>query len=509
MNEGHVVSINIAPRGLPMRAVSEVRAVAGKGLEGDRYFDGTGTYSAKVDPAHEVTLIEAEAVEALRRETGLELPMGQTRRNVVTRAVALNHFVGREFTVGELRLRGHRLCEPCGHMERLVGLKGARAGLVHRGGLRCQILTGGILRVGDVIRACEPAAAPAAPPQNTASAPGAAAEAKRPPGPVVLKRFEGPRPDATSVAGMLFCLVPAGKFILGSQNDPLTWEDEGPQQTYDLPYDFWLARYPVSNAQFLEFAKAGGYLEPDFWKEAAASKVWKAGLLKNRVAEEAQVAPADFGEPLNRPDHPVIAPTWYEALAFCRWLNGRLAAESALPDGWEVRLPSECEWEKAARGGLEIPKAPVMAKPAELKRAGRSPLQENPQPKRRFPWGNDPDPARANYLDTGLGATSPVGSFPDGASPYGVEDLSGNVWEWMRNQYETYPYPDTPAGRAKLEALAAPGLRALRGGGFGYHVALVRCSARHTEKALARYRHIGFRVALGPAAVSASDYARG
>jgi MOSC domain-containing protein YiiM len=152
MWSGRVVSIHITPEGgAPTLSVPEVRAVAGKGLEGDRYFSGAGTYSGKAGPFREVTLIEIEAIEGLAREYQVALDPGESRRNVVTRGVPLNHLVDREFRVGEARLRGIRLCEPCGHMEELAGKPGARKGLLHRGGLRAQILDGGTIRVGDPV----------------------------------------------------------------------------------------------------------------------------------------------------------------------------------------------------------------------------------------------------------------------------------------------------------------------------------------------------------------------
>jgi MOSC domain-containing protein YiiM len=134
-----------------MVPVREVRAVAGKGLEGDRYFNHTGTYSKKLGSDREVTLIEIEAIEALKRDHRIELESGASRRNIVTRGVPLNHLVGQEFQVGEVTLRGIRLCEPCAHLERL-SQKGVLRGLIHRGGLRAQILTGGTIRVGNPVQ---------------------------------------------------------------------------------------------------------------------------------------------------------------------------------------------------------------------------------------------------------------------------------------------------------------------------------------------------------------------
>jgi len=138
----------------PMRSVDEVSAVAGKGLDGDRYFDRDGTWSDRPGTGREVTLIESEAVEAAGREYGFDLGPGDARRNIVTAGVALNHLVGRDFMVGEVRLRGMRLCEPCAHLSELTGVPLITA-LIHRGGLRAEIVDGGAIRVGDQIRPAE------------------------------------------------------------------------------------------------------------------------------------------------------------------------------------------------------------------------------------------------------------------------------------------------------------------------------------------------------------------
>ncbi len=151
MWQGAVVSIYIAPaaRGL-MVSVAEVKAVPGKGLEGDRYHAQMGTYSDPPGPDHEVTLIEIEAIEAMARDSQIALDPGESRRNIVTQGVPLNHLVGREFRAGEVTLRGIRLCEPCSHLERL-SVHGVLRGLIHRGGLRAQILTEGTIRIGDTV----------------------------------------------------------------------------------------------------------------------------------------------------------------------------------------------------------------------------------------------------------------------------------------------------------------------------------------------------------------------
>ena len=161
MWQGHVVSLHIAPEAsAKMETVTEVRAVPGRGLEGDRYFKGTGFYSPR--PSHggrEVTLIEIESVEALDGGVlsatgdtgGIKLAAADTRRNIATSGVPLNHLVDKEFWVGSVLMRGTRLCEPCKHLDELTR-SGVMGGLIHRGGLRAQILTGGVIRPGDIVQ---------------------------------------------------------------------------------------------------------------------------------------------------------------------------------------------------------------------------------------------------------------------------------------------------------------------------------------------------------------------
>src|SRR3990172_12809965 len=132
-SNGSAHSIHVPPvASEPTGAVEEVRAVAGKGLEGDRYFHGKGSWSSTPGTGRQVTLIELETIEALERDYKMKIEPGQARRNVVTHGVALNHLVGREFSVGEVRLRGMRLNEPCNHLASLTDEK-VKQGLVHRG----------------------------------------------------------------------------------------------------------------------------------------------------------------------------------------------------------------------------------------------------------------------------------------------------------------------------------------------------------------------------------------
>ncbi len=151
MIHGQLIGIFIAPRkGHDLQPLDKVEAVTGRGLVGDRYFLKEGTYSAKDGPDREVTLIELEALEGLAREYEITLSPAQSRRNLLTRGVPLNHLVGKTFKIGNVVLHGIRLCEPCGHLEKLT-CKGVEKGLIHRGGLRVQVISGGVLEIGAMI----------------------------------------------------------------------------------------------------------------------------------------------------------------------------------------------------------------------------------------------------------------------------------------------------------------------------------------------------------------------
>ncbi len=151
MELGRVEGIYIAEDAAkPVLSLKEVHAIAGRGLEGDRYFTQSGTYSNDPRPGRQITLIEIEAIESLKRDYGIIVKSGEARRNIVTRGVALNYLVGLDFKVGEVNLRGIRLCEPCSHLEQLTR-KGIQGALVHRGGLRADILRSGIIRLSDPV----------------------------------------------------------------------------------------------------------------------------------------------------------------------------------------------------------------------------------------------------------------------------------------------------------------------------------------------------------------------
>ena len=156
MWRGTVISIHIASTvGAPMQPVQSVHAVAGNGLEGDRYFKGEGFYSWFRGPLREISLIEAEVLERLEHDHHLVLAPGETRRNIVTQGVPLGHLIGRAFRVGAVVLQGVELSEPCVHLVELTGKQALLSSLIHRGGLHAQIITDGVIHLHDSIEPVE------------------------------------------------------------------------------------------------------------------------------------------------------------------------------------------------------------------------------------------------------------------------------------------------------------------------------------------------------------------
>jgi formylglycine-generating enzyme required for sulfatase activity len=313
-----------------------------------------------------------------------------------------------------------------------------------------------------------------------------------------LARLDDPRESVTKIEKMEFCFIPPGPFWMG--------EGEDEHLNESLDYHYWVARYPVTNAQFLAFVKAGGYHDQRYWKEAQKAEVWDVSRqqVKGRTDEEFRGGPYNFGEPFTLPNHPVVGITWYEALAFARWLTEQL--QRVIPEGYEVRLASEAEWEKGARGGEQIPSEPIISH-GNLQ-PNSPPLTENPQPKRLYPWlGDTPDPNCANYYDAHIGTTSAVGCFLGGTSPYGIQDLAGNVWEWTRSLWGKdwekpdfiYPYhPKDPKNRCEDSSAGRDILRVLRGGSFDYSGKNLRCANRYRYDPDDRFRIIGFRIVVSP-----------
>ena len=153
MFSGRLVGIYTATEAAkPLEANTSVRAIEGVGLEGDRYATEVGTYSNRPGPHRQVTFVEREVVALVNDEDGIELGEHESRRNLVTEGVPLHHLIGRTFRVGDVVFRGIKSCPPCAHLERLTR-PGVRAALENRGGLRAEIVTGGVLRIGDEITA--------------------------------------------------------------------------------------------------------------------------------------------------------------------------------------------------------------------------------------------------------------------------------------------------------------------------------------------------------------------
>ena len=283
----------------------------------------------------------------------------------------------------------------------------------------------------------------------------------------ILSKLGDPRQDVLLPEEILFCQVPAGEFRMG---------DKGKEFLLDLP-EFFISRYPITNAQYKTFMDEGGYSQREYWKEAEQEKYWKEGTFKGKYDKNARIAPVSYGEPFNLSNHPVVGISWYEALAFVRWMDASLqrvgqlklwkAKKSlALPKGYHIALPSEAEWEKAARG----------------------------TDGREYPWKGKFDSNKANTGETGINSTSAVGCFPQGESPFGLQELSGNVWEWTRSVYKEYPY-DAGDGR---EDLNSSDDRVLRGGAFYNYRLDVRCAYRYGNLPNDGDDDLGFRVIVSP-----------
>ncbi|MEM6648532.1 MAG: SUMF1/EgtB/PvdO family nonheme iron enzyme [Bacteroidota bacterium] len=309
-----------------------------------------------------------------------------------------------------------------------------------------------------------------------------------------LDQLGDPRPEVTTLEHMAFCLVPAGSFELGSneKEDKDAYPDEAPRHTYDIPYAYGIGQYPVTQAQYQRFVEAeDGYTERDNWTDAGWT--W-------RNSREV-TGPEAYRDPFGLLNHPVVGVSWYEAQAFTVWLTRHAHAQGWLPSGWQVALHNEPEWEKAARGGHQLPLHVVVAPLAGFAEQTAPRIsKQNPKPYRRYPWGADSDAQRMNYHSTGIGATSAVGCFPQGQSPYGAEELSGNVLEWSRSRWEEkYPYPKC-SSRAlhKREALESGSRRVLRGGAFDNIRQNVRAAFRLYNFPNYRDLSVGFRVVLLP-----------
>ena len=252
--------------------------------------------------------------------------------------------------------------------------------------------------------------------------------------------------------------VPAGEFTMGStDSDSQAESDEKPQHKVTLD-GFWIDRTEVTNAQYRKFVDAGVYSKQEYWTEAGWA--WKES---NKVTQSNCWGNSHF----NQAEQPIVCVSWYEASAYAHWVGGR--------------LPTEAEWEKAARGSSTS--------------SGNVWL---------YPWGNTWDGMRVNFCDQqceyswkdanvndGYGTTAPVGSYANGVSPYGVLDLAGNVWEWVSSKYGNYPYRSDD-GR---EDQSSTEVRVLRGGSWNNGAGHVRSADRYRLGPDNRNGSIGFRVA--------------
>jgi formylglycine-generating enzyme required for sulfatase activity/serine/threonine protein kinase len=245
---------------------------------------------------------------------------------------------------------------------------------------------------------------------------------------------------------MEFVEVPAGPFLMGSnEDDPDADDDEQPQHELTLP-TYYIGKTEVTNAQFRPFVEGDGYTNPAYWSDDGWA--WRE--------ENNRTQPRYWDDDRwNGDEQPVNGVTWYECMAYARWLSAQT--------GDDYRLPTEAEWEKAARGTEGL----------------------------RYPWGNqEPTDELANFADAG-GRTTPVGSYPAGASPYGALDMAGNVWEWTSSVYQDYPY-DPDDGR---EDISNPSEKrfSVRGGGWDVQSRNLRASGRLSP--VYHYYVVGCRLA--------------
>jgi formylglycine-generating enzyme required for sulfatase activity len=277
-------------------------------------------------------------------------------------------------------------------------------------------------------------------------------------------------------AGLRFVRIPKGKFIMGSrEDDELAWEDEKPQHTFELPYDYWVGIFPVSVADFREFVQSTAYVtraEKEGW-----CWVWNVEEMRWEKTQGAnwQHPLGDSGGNETIEHQPVVQVSWYDARAFCEWLNE--GHKDELPQGYHFYLPSEAEWEKAARG----PRG------------------------REWPWGKEFDPGLCNSRESGRYHTVEIGTFsPQGDSEYSVAEMSGNIWEWTitlwGNDRDTssfgYPYLGQD-GREKQSA-GDEFYRIIRGGSYKDDRKGVRCACRDIDPPHYSLSNLGFRVFVTP-----------
>jgi formylglycine-generating enzyme required for sulfatase activity len=253
---------------------------------------------------------------------------------------------------------------------------------------------------------------------------------------------------------------------------------------------FAIAKYPVTNAQFERFIEAKGYENPAYWGgEESAGWRWRQGEGEGwGRPPERRDRPYYWRDPrYNGRNRPVVGVTWYEAVAYCNWLTETLRERGELGPDEVIRLPSEAEWEKAARDGLP------------------SPSQGEGQGVRVWPWGDEWNEAKANTWEAGPKTTTAVGIYPDGASPCDALDMIGNVWEWCRTRWGRtwqkpdfeYPYVPDDGREAIEDDPERPFLRVLRGGSWSHFQESARCAYRGRFEPGYWSDIVGFRCARG------------
>ena len=316
-----------------------------------------------------------------------------------------------------------------------------------------------------------------------------------------LARLGDERPEIITAAGMPFCYVPAGPFLMGSGPDESN-DDEKPQHEVDLP-GFWVARFPVTQAQFGAFVEAGGYSRSGYWKAAIQDKFWTEEGFQGRYDNRPRKAPLSLGDPYMLSNHPAVGVSWYEARAFAGWLEELARSSGWVPPDWRIDLPSEAQWEKSARGGARFPAQARIRALAELDLSAGEITGEVENPPRSYPWGGSFAADLANTAETGIGATSPVGCFPGGAGPYGAEDLAGNVWEWCADWYAENYYKKSP--RQNPPGPSKGDMRVLRGGSWFSDGRDARCAYRYGDLPSSGDGLVGFRVVVLPSSTLSSE----
>ena len=329
-----------------------------------------------------------------------------------------------------------------------------------------------------------------------------------------LAELGDPRPEITRIEQMTFCFIPSGPFRMGSRaEDPEADRFEQPQHELFLP-DYWIGRFPVTQAQFAAFAASGGYLDARFWPEARSHGLWTEQGYKGWQDREPRALPKSFKSPLDLPNHPAVGVSWYEALAYAHWIEEHARARGQLPRGWNITLPSEAEWEKAARGGLMIPLEARMTSLGSWEGVTQA-IAANLYPARAYPWGEAFQQENSNTARAEIGLTNAVGCFPGGVSPYGCLDMTGNVWEWMRSLWGPgsfemeWPYPYDPFKPGCEDLFAGKHIRRiLRGGSWSSSAANARCAARSRGDPVYFSDGIGFRLVVCPPATGAVSVMR-